>query len=92
MFPINILLETIDYLVMMACIIQNLLRDEHGNYSTNYLTENNGSIKLMTNTMPSNVIRRNLSHEAIRIRESFNNYFNNRARSVGSLDKQVTRS
>jgi len=71
--------------MIVACIIHNLLRDERVNYST----ENYGNI-LLANTMPFNAIGRNSSHEAFRIRESFKNYFNNRAGSVGWQEKEVT--
>jgi len=90
--PINILPETIDDLVMAACIIHNLLRDERTNYSTNYSNENDINMELPKNMMPFNAVGGNSSNEAFRVRESFKNYFNSGAGSVSWQTKQVTRT
>lgn len=82
---INILPETIDDLVMAACIIHNLLRDEH----TNDSNENYINMELPKNMMPFNAVGGNYSNEAFRIRELFKNYFNSGAGSVNWQTKQV---
>jgi len=91
--PINILPETVDDLVMVACIFHNILRDERANYSNNnYGTENDGNMKLPTNVMPFIATEGNSSHEAFCIRELLKNYFNSEAGSVRWPEKLVTRT
>jgi len=92
--PINILPETVDNLIMTGCIVHNLLRDESIESTTDstekepmYQREN------ATNNMISfNPIGGNATHEAFRVRDLFNDYFNSRDESVSWQQKHVTRT
>lgn len=74
--PINILPETVDNLIMAACIIHNLLRDERMVCPTDS-TDIDPITDVQTNT---NMIQfgadgGNATHEAFRVRLSFQRLF-----------------
>lgn len=89
--PINILLEKVDNLIMAACIIHNLQRDERMGCLTD-LTENDHITDVQADMIQFSSIGGNLTYEAFRIRETFKDYFNSRLGSVSSLQKHVTRT
>lgn len=89
--PINILPETVDNLIMAACIIHNLLRGERIVYPTDS-TDGDLITDIQTNTnmIQFGAVGGNATHEAFRVREAFKGYFKRRSGSVSWQQKHVT--
>lgn len=92
--PINILPETVDNLVMAACIIHNLLRDERMVCPTDSIDKDSirDSTEVQTNMIQFGAVIGNSTHEAFRVREAFKDYFNSSSGSVSWHQKHVTRT
>lgn len=88
--PINILPETVDNLIMAACIIHNLLRDDRMVCPTDS-TDGDQITDIHTNTnmIQFGAVRGNATLKAFRVREAFKDYFNSRSGSVSWQQKHV---
>ncbi|XP_060859640.1 uncharacterized protein LOC132951195 [Metopolophium dirhodum] len=91
--PINILPDTVDNLIMAACIIHNMLREERmvcpmDSTDRDPITD----VQTNTNMIQFGAVGGNATHEAFRVRETFKDYFNSRSGSVSWQQKHVTRT
>lgn len=91
--PINILPDTVDNLIMAACIIHNLLREERmvcpmDSTDRDPITD----VQTNTNMIQFGAVGGNATHEAFRVRETLKDYFYSRSGSVSWQQKHVTRT